>query len=356
MKRLLNFAIACLMSVGIHAQYVKLNDHPGYVGLKQWNRPDSVDVELHNPVRLKDGTKWKFYGLFGSAFKGTNVQSVWFYQKDFEGEEIRLGDGCFAECRNLTLVVLPSNIKRLPYGCFENDKALEHFQLPDEIEVIEDHVFAKCDRLREISITNPNPKKLRNGGDLLFQGVLTVPKGHGDFYVNPRNGWLKYFPHVREEGSKEDYVSKNPKVLAASKPYAEVSGLSIDEGAKAWTSNLYRGLTVVIEHLTVGNLPTDDVWVKIHWYDAAGKPLEAVEYSYRDSKGNCQASSRFYTNYNDPARFSNVHIQQPYNAVWKGYGPKTFKYQVTISGMKTGVLWKSSMKTITITNRPRPRR
>lgn len=355
MKKLLITLAVLLFFVTVQAQeFVNMSDRPGYVALKKWGW-DKHDVTLRNPIKFSDGTSKKLYGVGPHAFEGLkSLEVVTFYEGEFDNEEVLLGNECFRGCTSLQYLTLPQNIRKIPNGCFRDCTGLLFFRLPNDVETIEDFAFAGCSKLQTIQTLSPKPKKLKSGGNLAFQGVLIVPKGHGDFYVNPQNGWAKYFPRVREDGDTKDYVSKNPSIIAATKPYCKMNNFTIDEGGKSWQSNLYRGLTIVFDMVVV-NLPSDDVWVTIYWWDANGKPLPATDYTYQDSKGQCCHMQRYYTNYNDPAKFSNLHVQCPYNAVHKGWGSKTVKYQVQVSGLKTGIIWKSQQKTITIVNRPKPR-
>ena len=580
MKKLFYFMLVCFASLGVQAQhhYALKSDKPGYV-IMQKPGEKYVGANINNPVTI-DGQKYKVWGLAPGCFKGNGkIEEIFFKEGDFDAEEVFLGAECFADCPNLMTVELANSIRTLPENCFRNDNNLQVLRLPHDLQTIGKGAFTGCSNLTTLQMYATTPKKLLNGGDLLFDGDFIVLEGLGEFYKNPSNGWTKHFKHIKEMSSGKDYVSKDPKVVATQnyeilyklsqngqavvtgikcsgiadvvlphkftkdgmtykvvsfnegafhdcqqlrsfrvegegdriyaangifygctaletcdlkglyfdynigaglflgctslkevknlsvsafvqcmfegctsltelhipynctfaqknafkgcdnlilysdykgipkgfsaddspctpkgiliiptgedksyygnydcrtqgyakaftkimtkaawenggkepveeapnlKPSVTMNSIQIDEGAKAWTSNLYRGLTVVYD-LTAKDFPTDDVWVTIRFYDANGRPLEAVEYGYRDGNGNCCSMARLYRNTYNPARFSNQHLQIPYNAVWKGYGAQTFKYRVEVSGYKTGVLWKSNMKTITITNRPRPR-
>ena len=412
MKRLLIVMLTCLMCIGTQAQFVgKTVDTQA----KEWlirvsefydeynSFPcEIIGINLDKPTNLvipkklidKDGRSFYVDGIARGAFKSNPYITTVKWENPDDGDYIC--DEAFEECPNLETVWLPSKARLTNgVGLFRNCKKLDAVYLNGK--PMTEEMFAGCEKLMfvessfnsyfghnclmgspaVVAIFKPwgNPSRPNSVDGFGFsQSCMLVVLDSNEKPIKEA-GWDKVFPYILTKTEylkcygdldtlrayasakyeKEQAEARKVKAQQPTKPYAKVTNLSVDEGAKAWTSNLYRGLTVVFGTLTVGNLPTEDIFVKINFYDAAGKPLEAVEYTYRDGSGHCVSMLRYYTNYSNPAKLSNLSIQIPYTAVWKGYGAKNFKYQITVSGMKTGVLWKSSMKAITITNRPRPR-
>lgn len=65
-----------------------------------------------------------------------------------------IGYSAFAECRNLTNLVVPDTVKSIENYAFSHCSALEEVQLPDSIVSIGEFVFKGCTSLKNINIPN----------------------------------------------------------------------------------------------------------------------------------------------------------------------------------------------------------
>ena len=54
----------------------------------------------------------------------------------------------FSNCKYLTKVIIPSNVKEIPYCCFEHCKQLVNVELPEDI-VLETKCFWECPLLKK---------------------------------------------------------------------------------------------------------------------------------------------------------------------------------------------------------------
>lgn len=348
MKKFFTTLAVLLSFMAVQAQeFVNMSDRPGYVALKKWGR-NQHDVTLRNPVRFSDGTRKKLYGVGPHAFEGlTSLGVVTFYEGEFETEEVVLGNECFKGCTSLQYLTLPQNIRKIPYGCFRDCTGLLFFRLPNDVETIEDFAFAGCTQLQTIQTLAPTPKRLKSGGNLAFQGVLIVPKGHGDFYTDPANGWSDYFPRVREDGATEDYKGK-----ASAAPYMKITELKYDVQGNHYNTVKPRELlvTAVIET----NIKTD-LWVNIHFSLADGKNFTSTNPAW-NRNGKVMTSEKVW-DYQGNRR--KVTFRIPYMYIYGNYGAKQFRWWLstsTTTKIDGAKMDKTKPVPLTITNVPRPRK
>jgi len=106
-----------------------------------------------------------------------------------------LGNSCFANCKELTNINVPKNVKSLGKECFSGCNNLETIALPNTIEEIGAYCFYACSKLSTIeipetitelkescfefcrSLSNINiPNSIKNIGDDCFQGCTNLEK------------------------------------------------------------------------------------------------------------------------------------------------------------------------------------
>lgn len=90
--------------------------------------------------------KVKHIGI--EAFAGNNIINAIYV----EDNDIKIEEGAFRECYNLTNVHLPEQLKELPKSLFEGDYCLDRLKLPQELEKIGDFAFEGCTGLNFIHI------------------------------------------------------------------------------------------------------------------------------------------------------------------------------------------------------------
>ena len=77
-------------------------------------------------------------------------------------ELLAIGDEAFAECANLTHIVLPASISQIGNSAFGGCKNLTSISIPEKVTVLGDYAFAECEKLKSINIP---------------QGVTNIPNG-----------------------------------------------------------------------------------------------------------------------------------------------------------------------------------
>ena len=77
-------------------------------------------------------------------------------------ELLAIGDEAFAECANLTQIVLPASISQIGNSAFGGCKNLTSISIPEKVTVLGDYAFAECEKLKSINIP---------------QGVTNIPNG-----------------------------------------------------------------------------------------------------------------------------------------------------------------------------------
>lgn len=82
-----------------------------------------------------------------NAFTHTDIESI-----TIPSTVKELGDGLFEDCKNLTKVQINCEIERLPKSIFARCSSLASFVVPDCIKVIEMGAFYQCSNLLEINL------------------------------------------------------------------------------------------------------------------------------------------------------------------------------------------------------------
>ena len=118
--------------------------------------PRKKNIVCGNTVYIS--SKVKHIGI--EAFAGNNLINAIYV----ENSDIKIDEGAFRECYNLTNVHLPEQLKELPKSLFEGDYNLDRLKLPQELEKIGDYAFAGCTDLNFIHI----PHGVKEIGDYAF--------------------------------------------------------------------------------------------------------------------------------------------------------------------------------------------
>lgn len=106
--------------------------------------PRKKNIVCGNTVYIS--SKVKHIGI--EAFAGNNLINAIYV----EDNDIKIDEGAFRECYNLTNVHLPEQLKELPTSLFEGDFNLNRLKLPQELEKIGDFAFEGCTGLNFIHI------------------------------------------------------------------------------------------------------------------------------------------------------------------------------------------------------------
>lgn len=67
-------------------------------------------------------------------------------------ELLAIGEEAFAECTNLTKIVLPSSISQIGNSAFGGCKNLTEITIPEKVSVLGDYAFAECEKIKTINI------------------------------------------------------------------------------------------------------------------------------------------------------------------------------------------------------------
>ena len=125
---------------------------------------------LHIPATVTyNGKTYRVNRLSGGAFQGATFTNVEFESPIF----MYIGSWAFAECNNVTEIVLPEGITFLPNDRpFSKMNNLETVTFPSTIRAIEDYAFAGDPKLTTLIFKGETPPMFK--GDNLF-GETTVP-------------------------------------------------------------------------------------------------------------------------------------------------------------------------------------
>ena len=123
--------------------------------LREYDIYVPIPIDNRN-IKVKDGT----LSISKGAFKDVNIESI-----EIPNSVLEIGAEAFNNCRNLTDVILPANLKRIEESTFENCKNLNSIDIPESVTEIGKDAFSNCENLKSIS---------------LKQGLLSI--GAGAFY------------------------------------------------------------------------------------------------------------------------------------------------------------------------------
>lgn len=107
--------------------------------------PRRKNIVCGNTVYIS--SKVKHIGT--EAFAGNSIFNAIYVE---DNNNIKIDEGAFRECYNLTNVHLPEQLKELPTSLFEGDFNLNRLKLPQELEKIGDFAFEGCAGLNFIHI------------------------------------------------------------------------------------------------------------------------------------------------------------------------------------------------------------
>jgi hypothetical protein len=350
------FAFLSIQVAQAQGKFVPAPEKAGYYVLEKYTS-NRTEVYFRNPIKKKDGTQMKIYGLGDSCFRAHPTIYEVIFDDDQYKEEIFLGTECFAECPELATVELPSSVKVLPEGCFRNDKNLQKMRLPDSLMCILPGAFDGCDYLNTLQIWSKTPKKL-SAFNFVFNGILVIPDGTGELYTDPSMGWTKHFKHIRQESDDKDYVRGQQKAKpqqpqqAQVTPYMKFLDIKVDYQGNHYKLVKARELLVVAVVET--NIP-EDAWVNIHFKLANGSDFHSVNPAYNTKKG-VVTSERIW-DYQGTKR--KVVFRVPYKWIYGNYGAKSFKFWLTTSTVykhPEAKMDKSETYNLTVTNVPQPRK
>jgi len=102
----------------------------------------------------KDGTPYlTFDKSTGTIVRcGTSAADI-VVPETIEGVNVHnIGEGAFADCKYLESIVLPSTLKRIEAGAFDNCIRLFEVEIPEGVTFLGDHVFNNCVSLTDVII------------------------------------------------------------------------------------------------------------------------------------------------------------------------------------------------------------
>ena len=131
----------------------------------------------------------------------------------------KIPSSAFYDCKQLTSVTIPNNIKIIGSYAFQSCKNLENIVLPDSIEEIDSGAFSGCSKLKTINV----PSKLIK----LSSGVFENTQWDYDNYVNG----LIYFGDIVYKDSFDYYNDPNAEDVIKNGPTFKTGTISIGDGA-----------------------------------------------------------------------------------------------------------------------------
>lgn len=104
--------------------------------------------------------------------------------------------GCFANCDELTTVILPNTLQAISSGVFQDCDALRGIFIPESVGAIGTAAFADCGALESICI----PYTVQEIGNQAFSGCLNLSY---IFYPGPGSAWRELY---KEDISSHTYI------------------------------------------------------------------------------------------------------------------------------------------------------
>ncbi len=147
--------------------FIGKNSFSGCAKLHQAVLPISVkelgDSSLEGCESLKSVNLPEFLERIGNnAFKGSGLRTI-----SIPKSVYWLGNGVFADCKEINNVTIPQNIDKITEGMFEECTFLKKINLHEQLEAIEDRAFFGCSSLDFIVI----PDSVKFIGDNAFTGT-----------------------------------------------------------------------------------------------------------------------------------------------------------------------------------------
>lgn len=140
--------------------------------------------------------------LYGTALKTLNF--------DYNSNLEKIGEGAFAENKELTSLILPEKLTIVSASLAKNDTALTNVTLSKKTEEISDEAFAGNEALTEIDI----PAAIKKIGSKVFEGcdklvkiivrAIEPPELGEKTFGNEKDGMSVYVP----DNSYDDYIAK----------------------------------------------------------------------------------------------------------------------------------------------------
>ncbi|NCA92023.1 hypothetical protein EOM82_02055 [bacterium] len=173
---------------------------------------------IYNPA--SEGEKYSYWGAFENH---TELIEVYFAT----GSSLRvIGENAFANCTNLTKIVIPASVEliesgafknctslreiifvegtaplTIEEGAFENCAALTAFTVPDRISVLEDGAFEGCVNIKDIYVYASTPINLGNNAPFeIVEGLIVhIPYGKYSTYFT---SWAAYKDYLQENAQE----------------------------------------------------------------------------------------------------------------------------------------------------------
>ena len=178
-------------------QTIGANSFRGCSSLKEIIIPGSVDSigngAFYNCTNLTKitlpfvGESRDTAGNFGYIFSNTVPSSL----KTVElTDAVIIPSNAFTDCKNITAVILPQNLREVGDYAFSNCSKLEQINLPDTLNVLGNYVFSNCNSLKSLVI----PDSVNKIGSKLFSNCTSLEELSIPFIPQvDDNGWGVFY-------------------------------------------------------------------------------------------------------------------------------------------------------------------
>lgn len=127
---------------------------------------------MSNPVRLSIPETITINEI---EYKVTEIMSEAFKDKNFEEcilpeSIIKIGEGAFMNCKNLSAISIPSKVERIENKTFYECKSLATINLPEKLYYIGDYAFKSCLKLKDLEL----PDRVYTIGISAFQSCISL--------------------------------------------------------------------------------------------------------------------------------------------------------------------------------------
>lgn len=158
---------------------------------------DRFDMDLDNEVSY---TEIAAISELGSGFNNKSDIKA-FPELEYFTHLLDIDGNAFNGDKELTELILPTNVTNIYYRAFYNCTKLESIHLSEGLEQIGDNAFYNCKALKEVYLPVANPSLIKLGTGVftnaqISKAILYVPEGSKELYAEAAT-W-KGFGEIRE--------------------------------------------------------------------------------------------------------------------------------------------------------------
>lgn len=130
----------------------------------------------------------------------------------------QIGSWAFADCSNLTTVIIGKNVEFIEHNAFYGCEGLRNVTIGENVQSIDIAAFFDCNNLTSVDLPYPrsnNTWKIYNSGNVISQDAMLLTDKQVAWYLNKGYELKQTFTITIDEG-RYDCVSTNTKLILVS--------------------------------------------------------------------------------------------------------------------------------------------